>query len=163
VSIIGDPNPDFQASLRNEFRIGRNLTASVLLDGVFGHDVWNQTIRIMDLFQAGPLTEKELRGEVPPGYRARYTTITGAYLEDGTFVKVREVALGYSVPGELARSLGMQSLTLELTGRNLHTFTDYTGLDPETNMFGTSTVARGTDFATYPNPRVFSFGVRAAF
>lgn len=161
--VMGDPNPDFQASLRNEFRIGNRLTAAVLLDGVFGHDVWNQTVRIMDLFNAGPLYDQLLRGEITPAYRTRIQGITGAYLEDGTFVKLREISLSYALPETLLESIGVRSLSLELAGRNLYTFTDYSGLDPETNMFGTSTVARGTDFATYPNPRTFSFGVRAGF
>jgi TonB-linked SusC/RagA family outer membrane protein len=161
--IMGDPNPDFQASLRNEFRLGRSLTASVLLDGVFGHDVWNQTVRIMDLFNAGPLYDRLLRDEITQAYRARVQTITGAYLEDASFVKLREISLSYVVPTSLFESLGLRALSLEVAARNLYTFTDYTGYDPETNMFGSSTVARGTDFATYPNPRTFSFGVRAGF
>jgi TonB-linked SusC/RagA family outer membrane protein len=172
-SIVGDPNPDFQASLRNEFRVGHNLTVGVLLDGVFGHDIWNQTVRIMDIFQAGPLFDKQLRGDsislggrrflVDNAFRTRYTTATAAYLEDGTFVKLRELSVVYNVPGSLLGGIGLGSLSLEVAGRNLFTITDYTGLDPESNMFGTSTVARGTDFATYPNPRTFSFGVRAGF
>jgi hypothetical protein len=52
---------------------------------------------------------------------------------------------------------------LEVAGRNLYTWTDYSGYDPEVNMFGTATVARGTDFAVYPNPRTFSFGVRVNY
>jgi outer membrane receptor protein involved in Fe transport len=161
--VMGDPNPDFQASLRNELRIGGNLTATVMLDGVFGHDVWNQTVRIMDIFSAGPLYDRLLRGEITQAHRARIQGITGLYLEDASFVKLREISLAYRVPDTFASRFGMSTLTLELAGRNLYTFTDYTGLDPETNMFGTSTVARGTDFATYPNPRTFSFGLRAGF
>lgn len=172
-TIVGDPNPDFQASLRNELRLGRSLTATVLLDGVFGHDVWNQTARIMDLFLAGPTYDKQLRGEsvtvggreflVTNAFRTRYAAATASYLEDATFVKLREISLAYSIPERLISGLGLGTLSLEVTGRNLFTITDYTGYDPETNMFGTSTVARGTDFATYPNPRTFSFGVRAGF
>ncbi len=161
--VMGDPNPDFLASLRNEFRLGRNLTANVLLDGVFGHDVWNQTVRIMDIFSAGPLYDRLLKGEITQAYRARIQGITGQYLEDATFVKLREISLSYLLPQEFVERLGLRTLSLEIAGRNLITFTDYTGLDPETNMFGTSTVARGTDFATYPNPRTFSFGMRAGF
>jgi hypothetical protein len=67
------------------------------------------------------------------------------------------------LPEQFVDRLGLGTLSLEVSGRNLYTFTDYTGYDPETNMFGTSTVARGTDFATYPNPRTFSFGMRAGF
>jgi TonB-linked SusC/RagA family outer membrane protein len=161
--VMGDPNPDFQASLRNEIRLGRNLTANVLLDGVFGHDVWNQTVRIMDIFNAGPLYDQLLRGEITQAYRARIQGITGQYLEDATFVKLREISLSYVLPEQFVDRLGLGTLSLEVSGRNLYTFTDYTGYDPETNMFGTSTVARGTDFATYPNPRTFSFGMRAGF
>jgi hypothetical protein len=160
---MGDPNPDFQASLRNEFRIGRRVTANVMLDGVFGHDVWNQTRRIMDLFNAGPLYDQLLQGEITAAYRTRIQGITGEYLEDASFIKLREVSLAYQMPTEMFGNLGLRTLSLEVSGRNLFTITDYTGLDPETNMFGTSTVARGTDFATYPNPRTISFGVRAGF
>jgi TonB-dependent starch-binding outer membrane protein SusC len=170
---VGDPNPDFQASLRNELRIGENLTATVLLDGVFGHDVWNQTRRIMDRFEVGPLYDKQLRGEtvdingepvvVTNAMRLRLFGAEADYLEDGTFVKLREISFVYTVPSAFASRFGAASLALEVAGRNLLTFTDYTGYDPETNMFGTSTVARGTDFANYPNPRQFSFGVRAGF
>jgi TonB-dependent starch-binding outer membrane protein SusC len=173
--IVGDPNPDFQAALRNEFRLGSRLTANVLLDGVFGHDVWNQTRRIMDRFEVGPFYDRQLRGEsheveghtfpITDAYRTStsFFGVEALYLEDGTFVKLREVSLAYNVPDAFASRLGMGSLTLEVAGRNLLTFTDYTGYDPETNMFGTSTVARGTDFANYPNPRTFSFGLRAGF
>ena len=161
--VMGDPNPDFQASLRNELRLGRNFTANILLDGVFGHDVWNQTVRIMDIFSAGPLYDRLLKGEITQAYRARIQGITGEYLEDASFVKLREISVSYLLPESFVDRLGFRSMSLEVAARNLYTFTDYTGYDPETNMFGTSTVARGTDFATYPNPRTFSFGVRAGF
>lgn len=170
---VGDPNPDFQASLRNELRIGQNLTVALLLDGVFGHDVWNQTRRIMDRFEVGPLFDKQLRGEtidingqptvVTNALRLRLFGAEADYLEDGTFVKLRELSFVYNLPQTFAQRFGASSLTFEVAGRNLLTFTDYSGYDPETNMFGTSTVARGTDFANYPNPRRFSFGVRAGF
>src|SRR5690606_13120440 len=145
----------------------------ILLDGVFGHDIWNQTQRIMDRFEVGPFFDRQLRGEshtidghtfpIDDAYRISYFGVEANYLEDGSFVKLREVSLAYNVPATFAQRFGANSLTLEVAGRNLLTFTDYTGYDPETNMFGTATVARGTDFANYPNPRTFSFGVRAGF
>jgi TonB-dependent SusC/RagA subfamily outer membrane receptor len=161
--IVGDPNPDYLAALRNEVRIGSHITASFLLDGVFGHDVWNQTIRIMDRSRAGPLYERQLRGEITDAQRLRLSLPNAPYLEDGTFVKLREVSVAFSLPEEFAQRLGSRSMSLEFSGRNLYTFTGYSGLDPETNMFGTATVARGTDFANYPIPRTFSLAVRAGF
>jgi outer membrane receptor protein involved in Fe transport len=163
VTIMGDPNPDFQLSLRNEFRLGRSLTANLLFDGVFGHDVWNQTLRIMDLVLAGPNYDRVLRGEITDAHRSRLISITGSYLEDASFVKLRELSLTYQLPESLVQRFSLAAVAVEIGGRNLYTFTDYKGYDPETNMFGTSTVARGTDFATYPNPRVWSFGLRASY
>jgi hypothetical protein len=117
----------------------------------------------MDIFSAGPLYDQLLKGEITQAYRARIQGITGEYLEDASFVKLREISLSYLLPASFVDRLGFNTLSLEIAARNLYTFTDYSGYDPETNMFGTSTVARGTDFATYPNPRTFSFGVRAGF
>jgi hypothetical protein len=54
-------------------------------------------------------------------------------------------------------------MEIDLTGRNLLTFTDYSGYDPEINMFGLLTVERGTDFAVYPNARTIGLGVRLTY
>lgn len=161
--IIGNPWPDFTASLANDFRLGENLSATVLLDGSFGHEIWNQTQRIMDIFGAGPLYDRVLRGEVTPAYRSRVQGIWEAYLEDASYVKLRDVTLRYSTNAGWLRGIGASGMQVELSGRNLYTWTDYTGYDPEVNMFGLSTVERGTDFAVYPNPRTFGLGVRLTY
>ncbi|MGD2069114.1 MAG: TonB-dependent receptor [Gemmatimonadota bacterium] len=163
--IVGNPWPDYALSLNNDFRFGRQLTLSVLLDGQFGHEVWNQTQRIMDIFSAGPLYDQLLRGEITSEYRSRVQGIWEAYLEDASFVKLRNLTLRYDLGSEndFVRRLGAEGLQVELQGRNLYTWTDYSGYDPEVNMFGLSTVARGVDFATYPNARTVSLGLRAIF
>jgi TonB-dependent starch-binding outer membrane protein SusC len=158
--IAGNPWPDFTASLRNEFRLGRSLTASFLLDGHFGHDLWNQTQRIMDIFGAGPLFDQLLRGEITQAQRARHQSIWENYVEDASFVKLRDVSLRYGVPSRWVQGIGASGMEVEVMGRNLHTWTGYTGYDPEINMFGLLTVERGVDFAVYPNAREISFGVR---
>lgn len=159
-AIVGNPWPDFTASMRNEFRVGESWTLSFLLDGQFGHELWNQTRRIMDIFSAGPLYDQLLRGEITQAERARRQGIWEYYVEDASFVKLRDATLRYSVPSTLARRIGAAGAQLELQGRNLYTWTEYTGYDPEINMFGLRTVERGVDFAVYPNAREMSFGVR---
>lgn len=159
-AIVGNPWPGYSASLRNEFTIGENLTASFLLDGQFGHEMWNQTARIMDIFGAGPLYDRLLRGEVTQTQRARIQSIWEAYVEDASFVKLRDASLRYSVPARFAQRLGANGMQVELQGRNLYTWTDYSGYDPEINMFGLLTVERGVDFAVYPNAREISLGIR---
>lgn len=160
---VGSPWPKFQLSLNNEFRLGQNWSATVLLDGQFGHKIWNQTRRIMDIFRAGPLYDAMLRGEVTAAYRSRVQSIWEAYLEDGDYMKLRDAAVRYQTSAPWVRRLGARTLQIELVGRNLYTWTDYRGYDPEVNMFGLNTVARGVDFAVYPNPRSVSLGVRLGY
>jgi TonB-dependent SusC/RagA subfamily outer membrane receptor len=161
--IVGNPWPDYSLSLSNDFRLGSSITASVLFDGQFGHELWNQTQRIMDIFSAGPLYDQLLRGEVTPAFRSRVQGIWENYLEDASFVKLRSVTLRYQASDLLAGKVGAASLQLELQGHNLLTFTDYSGYDPEVNMFGLNTVARGTDFGVFPNARTFSVGIRLQY
>jgi hypothetical protein len=161
--IVGNPWPDYSLSLSNDFRLGSRLTASVLLDGQFGHELWNQTQRIMDIFSAGPLYDQLLRGEVTAEFKSRVQGIWENYLEDASFMKLRSVTLRYDAGDLLASRVGASSLQFELQGHNLLTFTDYSGYDPEVNMFGLNTVARGTDFGVFPNARTFSVGVRLQY
>lgn len=161
--IVGDPWPDYTLSLFNEFRVGDAWSASILFDGSFGHELWNQTRRIMDIFSAGPLYDRLLQGEITQSYRTRIQGIWEAYLEDATYVKLRDVTLRYTTDAPWLRRIGASTAQFEVSGRNLVTWTDYSGYDPEINMFGLSTVERGTDFAVYPNPRTVSFGVRLTY
>ena len=161
--IIGDPNPDFVATLGNEFDIGDRVHVSVLLDGRFGNDVANFTRRIAELFGVAKVTEREISGDTvfrtfslnPAGRSLIYEE----YIEDGSYVKLREIAVQLTLPARLVERLGAVGATVRFAGRNLATWTDYTGLDPETNMFSASTVSRGVDFATTPLPRQFSIGL----
>jgi hypothetical protein len=87
------------------------------------------------------------------------------YVEDASFVKLREVTLGYEVPTALtSRYLGSaRSLRLELSGRNLLTWTKYSGVDPEVSNFGNQNIIRNADLAPYPPARSFFFTVSTDF
>jgi TonB-dependent starch-binding outer membrane protein SusC len=161
--IVGNPWPEWTGSLVNEFTLGASWSASFMLDGQFGHQLWNQTRRIQDIFGAGPLFDQLLRGEITQAERARHQSIWENYVEDASFVKLRQLAVRYSTSAAWLRSVGARAMQVELLGRNLHTWTDYTGYDPEINMFGLSTVERGVDFAVYPNARVYTLGVRLTY
>lgn len=165
--IIGDPNPDFVATLGNEFDIGERVQVSVLLDGRFGNDVANFTRRITELFGVAKVTEREITGDTvfrtfslnPAGRSLIYEE----YVEDGSYVKLREIALQLQLGARLVSMLGARDASLRVAGRNLATWTDYSGLDPEVNLFSASTVQRGVDFATTPLPRQFSVGLSLNF
>lgn len=159
--VLGDPNPDFTASLQNTFNV-RGVELGVLFDGRFGGDVANFTRRSADFFGSSPNAGVEARGDTIAGTFSRNTErnlLYEEFIEDGTFVKLREVSLGYRFVGPWARRLGVQDVGIRVAGRNLYTWTDYSGIDPEINLFAASTVARGVDFATTPIPRTFVVGL----
>ena len=89
-----------------------------------------------------------------------------AYIGDGSFVKLREVSLTYAVPAKFTqRYIGSRfsDVRVNLTGRNLHTFTKYWGADPEVNNFGSNNVGRFVDLAPFPPTKNFSFGIDFGF
>jgi len=84
------------------------------------------------------------------------------YIEDGSFLKVREVSVAYSLPKRIASQLGpLRTLQLSLSGRNLLTFTHYSGLDPEVSNFGSQSIARNWDVTPFPPSRTYWFSVTA--
>ncbi|MBX6362802.1 MAG: SusC/RagA family TonB-linked outer membrane protein [Gemmatimonadetes bacterium] len=165
--ILGDPNPDWTANLSNTFRFGRNVQLNVLLDGRFGNDVANFSRRIQEIFGVSKRVEAEIKGDttfraftLAPGSRS---LIYEEFIEDGSFVKLREVALSVRLPESLTRRIGSSQAELRVAGRNLYTWTKYSGLDPEVNLFGASPVAQGVDFANTPLPRQFVFGLNFTY
>jgi TonB-dependent SusC/RagA subfamily outer membrane receptor len=165
---VGDPNPKWLGSFLNEISIGKRLQLRALLDGSFGGDVLNFTKRTLDTF--GTSAEAALEflpvgdpNRVAPGYARSKRFFYGFYAEDGTYVKLREVSATFDVAPSLARAVKAAGLAITVSGRNLHTWTKYSGFDPEMNLFGQLTVERGNDFGTYPIPRQYSIGLRATY
>ncbi|MEW5927668.1 MAG: SusC/RagA family TonB-linked outer membrane protein [Gemmatimonadota bacterium] len=160
--VVGDPNPDFTASLSNSFTVGTGLEFSFLLDGRFGNDVANFTRRTSEFFGSAANAGREATGDTIPGTYTRNTErnlLYEEFIEDGSFVKLREIAVGYRLDAPWVSRFGAQDVGIRVAARNLYTWTDYTGLDPEINMFAASTVARGVDFATTPIPRTLSLSL----
>lgn len=164
--IIGDPNPDWTAAFQNTVNFG-NFEFNLLFDGRFGNDVANFTRRISEFFGADKAAEMEISGDTVPGTFSRNPTgrinIYEEYIEDGSFIKLREASLQYRFNQPWVRRLGANTMSVRVAGRNLYTWTDYRGLDPEVNLFGASGVAQGVDFANTPLPRTWVFGVNFNF
>ena len=157
---LGDPNPDWIGSLINEVSFG-DLFFRLQLDAVQGFDVFNFTDRVnsRSTFGGGRRDAEEVRGDLPRGYNNAAYNIWERYIEDGSFIKVREVSLGYSI----RPSSVFSSLTFTVSGRNLISIDDYSGWDPEVSTAGQTNGVRGFDFNEVPIPRTVEFGVRATF
>lgn len=166
---LGDGTPDFNMSFSSDLTF-RRFRLYGLLDWQQGGDIINLTKFLYDL---GSNTE-DFADPITVGGRA--TTVgahrlavsgkqTAVYLEDASFVKLREVTLSYALPEQwLARLWGeARTAQLSLSGRNLLTFTDYSGLDPEVSNFGNQNIARNIDVAPFPPSRSYWFSVEIGF
>ncbi len=156
--IIGDPNPDYTATLVNEFTYKR-LSMRVQLDAVKGGDVFNADFRTRQGVGNGKIAEQEQRGELPRGYVSGIYAIEEWRIDNGSFTKLREVSLSYNV----GKMKWFSDLTFSISGRNLISWDNYKGYDPEVNAGGQSTILRGIDFGAVPIPRTFSIGLQAKF
>jgi len=102
---------------------------------------------------AVPLDESWWRGGA-----SVFSGIDDAFLEDGGFVKLREVSLGYTFDSPwVGRSLGFSSIELRVAGRNLKSWNNYTGVDPETSLLGAGTPIRGFNYFNNPQTRSWVF------
>ena len=152
---IGDPNPDFIASVTNELKY-RNWTFRAQFDAVQGFDVLSWDSRMFYRFGGGVQTGRELSGEEPKGTGTAKFGIAESYVEDGSFVKLREVSLSYLWNNPF---MGLSSLRFTVSGRNLLSFDDYSKWDPEVNMDAQSNGSRGGIMGLVPIPRTITFGV----
>src|SRR5262249_19109101 len=87
---------------------------------------------------------------------------TSVYVEDGSYLKLRELSISYDLPSSLVQSIlgnGARSARLVLSGRNLITVAPYRGYDPEVSNFGSQAIARNIDVAPFPPNRSFFFSV----
>ncbi len=157
--IIGDPNPDFTGSLVNEFTY-KKASLRIQLDAVQGVEVFNADWRTRQGVGNGKEAEKEQTGVYPRGYiNSFYAAVEEWRIDDGSFVKLREISLSYS----FGKVKMFKDITASVAGRNLISWDNYKGYDPEVNAGGQSTILRGIDFGAVPIPKTFSITVSAKF
>jgi hypothetical protein len=85
------------------------------------------------------------------------------FVEDGSYVRIKNAVLGYTLPERLAGRLSARSIRVYVQGQNLVTWTDYSGFDPEVNFNGVSNITRGIDFYTLPQARTYTIGLNVGF
>jgi len=139
---LGPMIPEQEVSLRNEITVGRHLRLNFLLDYRGGFVIRNITGRIRC---AQGYCRAAWDPDTPLKEQARWVANTYAgYYEDGDFIKLREAGFTLLAPQEWATRMGMTRLSLTVTGRNLATWSEYTGPDPEVNSFGVGTTGESS-------------------
>lgn len=168
-AVVGNSNPEFRVGFSNTLQFG-DLSLSMVWDWQQGSDIFNLTQLLFDLGANSPECNQPavdgLPGESVCGKRLRlWPTQTDVYLESATFLKARQISLSWDLPNEVRESLLPIARTAELIfeGRNLLTFTPYSGLDPEVSNFGSTAIGRNIDVAPFPPSRSFWAGLNLSF
>jgi TonB-dependent starch-binding outer membrane protein SusC len=173
---IGDPHPDFIGGITNTF-IYKGFDLSVFLQFSYGNDVFNGSRLYLESLQGGDnqveaVTRRWQKvGDITDIPRATSDAVKAAenkrvssrFIEDGSYLRVKNLTFGYSFNKGIISKLRLVSLRVYFTSQNLLTFTNYSGLDPEVNYAGNDNSLIGTDFFTYPQARSYNFGVNLKF
>lgn len=151
--VVGEANPDFQASFSTDVDY-RAWSLGMLWDWKKGGDVINLTQLLYDAGQTSP--------DYVSAGAARISAWAGGttqvYVQDGSYLKLREVTLSYDVPPQVTSALfgrAVKQARLTFAGRNLLRFTPYEGIDPEVSNFSNQAIARNIDVAPFPPSRTF--------
>jgi TonB-linked SusC/RagA family outer membrane protein len=172
--VIGDPNPDFIYGFSNDFSYG-NFTLTVFINGVYGNE-------IADLNRIGLLAQPQKHNVLQTYFDERWTGPgTGNTIEapltnagewknfsdrdviDGSYLRVRTINLAYNLPTNTMGVDWLQRAQVYVAGDNLITVTNYTGFDPEVDLYSSSSVQLGVDNGAYPAARSVRFGVKLGF
>ncbi len=183
--IVGNAQPDFFGGFSNSLTY-KGFDLNVLFQFTYGNDIFNHSrasyenlgwsrIGIPGIFPLPDGNNHSLANErwMQPGDqtdipRASLTNInwreySTRWLEDGSYLRLKTLTLGYNFSPEFTQRLGMRTLRIYTQGQNLLTFTNYTGLDPEVNQNARNPLLAGDDFGTLPQSRTISFGINLEF
>ncbi|MTI21141.1 TonB-dependent receptor [Fulvivirga sp. RKSG066] len=171
-TIVGNYQPDFLGGITNSFSY-KGISLDVFFQFIQGVDVYNNNRQFMEHLgtsawgmDASVLRRWRQPGDITDIPRAATGATVGLnnadnsrFLEDGSYLRLKNVTLGYDFPQNLVSKYGLGSLRLYVTGQNLLTFTEYSGFDPEVNVFNNTSTAQGTDFLTYPQSKMLLVGI----
>jgi len=168
-SYIGDPNPDFMYGMTNVFSF-KNFNLSVLLQGTYGNDIFNASrIETEGMYDAKNQSTRVLSRWRRPGMETKIPKagydmkVSSYFVEDGSFLRVKDVSLSYNVTSSTLKNWGITRLQPYFSCSNLLTITKYLGFDPEVNQWGNSGTVQGIDWGTYPQTKSFILGLNLEF
>ena len=170
---IGDSNPKFFGGILSNIAY-KNFTLSIFFEYKYGHQVINMARRNtenlinQDNQNTATLRRWRKQGDVTDMPRAIYeqgnnSEASDRFVEDASYIRFRTTSLAYSVPENFANRLHMENMEVFISSFNLHTWTNYTGADPEIGIDGDSPLAVGVDDSRTSLPRIFTLGLDITF
>jgi TonB-linked SusC/RagA family outer membrane protein len=174
-TFIGNPHPEFTVGFTNNFKY-KNFDCSIFLQGSYGNDVMNLTKRagttnaslydnqFVDALDYYSATNTASNNPRPIDDSANNNLlISSRYVEDGSYLRIQNFTIGYSLPQDLIAKCNITRLRFYGTAQNLYTFTNYSGYDPEIGSFNQNVLLSGIDNGRYPIARTFSIGLNLEF
>ncbi len=168
-TMIGNPTPEWTFGMNGSIEY-KQFDFSMLLIGTYGNDIFNGSQR-QDLYYTNRTTAILDRWTVeePSNKTPRVTwydvnnnhRISDLYIEDGSFVRIKNVQFGYTLPENLQKRLKAKTLRFYVSAENLFTITKYTGADPEIGAMSSFDIA--IDRGIYPQARTFRLGTTMTF
>jgi hypothetical protein len=190
-AFIGNPQPIFSFGINNNFYY-KGFDLLLTLGGTYGNKIFNQIRRynedpmsrwgmlatVKDYAELGLIDPEGSADDLenvylvnPDATVPRIVTsdpndnrrISDRYIEDGSYLRIKNLTLGYTLPNSVTRTLRMSSLRLYVQLLNLYTFTNYSGYDPEIGAQRQNVLKSGVDEGRYPSPRTYLMGVNVKF
>jgi len=177
-TIIGKAIPDFVYSLNVEL-FYRQFDFSVFFYGMQNYQVYNHLRAAIEGFSSQDMGHNKLKAYAENYYRedrpsTKYIRadinntnqndrLSTWFLEEGSFLRLKDLQLGYSLPEHINGYLGLSRARVYVSATNLWTLTQYTGRDPESPTVSSSPLTPGNDSGTYPVPRSYSIGIQVDF
>lgn len=168
---LGSAQPKFTFGLSNTLAY-KGFDLSFFFQGSYGGKLFNflqQKLEIptLSLNTSATLLDRYSAtnpdGKVAKATNAPVAQVTDRYVEDGSYVKLKTLSLGYSIPRDVIRQLHISQLRVYVTAQNIWTWTKYTGLDPEVNFFDSDNTKQGIDYGAYPSTKGFLAGLNLTF
>jgi TonB-linked SusC/RagA family outer membrane protein len=173
---VGSPHPKYYGGLSNELTFG-----ALSLRGFFTFSQGNKIFNMMRIFTddgactwdnktTNVLARWQKPGDITNMPRMSYDCSAGAdeissrYIEDGSYVRLSELTLGYTLPQKWANRAYLSNARVFVSGHNLKVWTKYMGYDPDVNSAGSDeNIIIGTDYYAYPQPRTITIGINAGW
>ncbi|KAF2330011.1 MAG: TonB-dependent receptor [Flavobacterium nitrogenifigens] len=174
-TFIGNPHPKFTYGFTNNFKY-KNVDLSIFLQGSYGNDVMNltrragttnaslydnQLVEAMDYYSPTNTASNNPRPIADSSNNN--LLISDRYVEDGSYLRIQNITLGYSLPQDVISKYKISRLRLYGSAQNLYTFTNYSGYDPEIGSFNQNVLLSGIDNGRYPVARTFLIGLNLEF
>jgi len=169
---IGDPNADYTFGITNNFSY-KNWDLNIFVQGSQGGEIFNMTnvqLHNGDSNTTYDYFNASQNGTAPRAGNNSDREISSRFVEDGSYIRLKNVAVSYNLPSDIVEKLGADNIRFSLSAQNLLTLTDYSGLDPEVSFFGGSgatnskrNTAQGHDFGNYPTLQSINFSLNLKF